>query len=41
MENKTWLYVILTCIFELFWVFGFNTAQTLVALGINYKYYSY
>ncbi|PGM90767.1 DMT family transporter [Bacillus cereus] len=28
MKNKAWLYVILTCIFEVFWVFGFNTAQT-------------
>ncbi|WP_019243563.1 MULTISPECIES: DMT family transporter [Bacillus] len=26
--NKSWLYVILTCIFELLWVFGFNTAST-------------
>lgn len=28
MKNRAWLYVILTCIFELFWVFGFSTAQT-------------
>ncbi|ARC29693.1 hypothetical protein IEK_04517 [Bacillus toyonensis] len=28
MKNKAWLYVILTCIFEIFWVFGFNTAHT-------------
>ncbi|WP_226530666.1 DMT family transporter [Metabacillus niabensis] len=28
MKNKAWLYVILTCLFELIWVFGFNTAQT-------------
>ncbi|NEU35035.1 QacE family quaternary ammonium compound efflux SMR transporter, partial [bacterium LRH843] len=28
MKNKAWLYVILTCIFEIFWVFGFNTANT-------------
>lgn len=27
MKNKAWLYVILTCVFELIWVFGFNTAQ--------------
>ncbi|CAI8728750.1 MULTISPECIES: DMT family transporter [Bacillus] len=27
MKNKAWLYVILTCIFEVFWVFGFNTAH--------------
>lgn len=26
--NKAWLYVVLTCIFELIWVFGFNTAQS-------------
>ncbi|MED4452262.1 DMT family transporter [Metabacillus fastidiosus] len=25
--NKSWLYVILTSIFELIWVFGFNTAS--------------
>ncbi|MEB2494797.1 QacE family quaternary ammonium compound efflux SMR transporter, partial [Peribacillus frigoritolerans] len=23
MKNRAWLYVILTCIFEIFWVFGF------------------
>ena len=28
MKNKAWLYVILTCLFELIWVLGFNTAQT-------------
>ncbi|PFA64059.1 DMT family transporter [Bacillus cereus] len=28
MKKSAWFYVILTCIFELFWVFGFNTAQT-------------
>lgn len=28
MKNKAWIYVILTCLFELFWVFGFNTAHT-------------
>ncbi|EZH65570.1 ligand-binding protein SH3 [Bacillaceae bacterium JMAK1] len=25
--SKSWMYVILTCIFELFWVFGFNVAS--------------
>lgn len=24
--NRSWFYVILTCLFELVWVFGFNTA---------------
>lgn len=28
MKNKAWLYVIFTCLFELIWVFGFNSAQT-------------
>lgn len=28
MKNKAWLYIVLTCMFELFWVFGFNTAHT-------------
>ncbi|KGA98001.1 multidrug resistance protein SMR [Alkalihalobacillus alcalophilus ATCC 27647 = CGMCC 1.3604] len=26
--NKAWIYVILTCLFELFWVYGFNVAST-------------
>lgn len=26
--SKAWIYVILTSIFELIWVFGFNTAST-------------
>ncbi len=26
--NKAWIYVILTSIFELFWIFGFNVANT-------------
>lgn len=26
--SKAWIYVALTCFFELFWVFGFNTAET-------------
>lgn len=26
--NKAWLFVALTCLFELIWVYGFNTAQT-------------
>ncbi|AUD24403.1 DMT family transporter [Bacillus cereus group sp. BC251] len=38
MKNKAWLYVILTCIFEVFWVFGFNTANTwwhwVIILGV-------
>lgn len=25
--NRAWIYVILTCIFELIWVFGFNVAH--------------
>ncbi|GAJ98367.1 LOW QUALITY PROTEIN: quaternary ammonium compound-resistance protein SugE [Geomicrobium sp. JCM 19055] len=25
--SKSWMYVILTCIFELLWVFGFNVAS--------------
>lgn len=27
MKNKAWLNVILTCIFKLFWLIGFNIAQ--------------
>ncbi|CAM4415361.1 SMR family transporter [Paenibacillus alkaliterrae] len=26
--NKGWIYVMLTCLFELFWVYGFNVAST-------------
>lgn len=26
--NRGWIFVILTCLFELFWVFGFNVAST-------------
>ncbi|ATO50026.1 DMT family transporter [Brevibacillus laterosporus] len=26
--NKAWIYVILTCLFELFWVYAFNVATT-------------
>ncbi|MEH6956042.1 DMT family transporter [Neobacillus drentensis] len=26
--NKAWIYVGLTCLFELIWVYGFNEAQT-------------
>ncbi|MBG9783256.1 DMT family transporter [Shouchella lehensis] len=26
--NKGWIFVILTCLFELFWVLGFNLATT-------------
>ncbi len=25
--NRGWIYVILTCLFELFWVYGFNVAS--------------
>ncbi|WP_200809558.1 DMT family transporter [Virgibacillus dakarensis] len=27
MMNKSWIYVMLTSLFELLWVFGFNTAS--------------
>lgn len=26
--NKAWFFVALTCVFELFWVYGFNKADT-------------
>ncbi|MCW7752599.1 SMR family transporter [Desulfobotulus sp. H1] len=26
--NKSWVYVGLTCLFELFWVYGFNVASS-------------
>ncbi len=26
--NKAWIYVFLTCLFELIWVYGFNVATT-------------
>nr|WP_191277261.1 SMR family transporter [Neobacillus kokaensis] len=26
--NKAWIYVFLTCLFEIIWVYGFNTAKT-------------
>ncbi|MBG9733451.1 multidrug efflux SMR transporter [Paenibacillus alvei] len=26
--NRSWMYVILTCLFELLWVFGFNVASS-------------
>ncbi|WP_407937515.1 DMT family transporter [Neobacillus mesonae] len=26
--NKAWIYVFLTCFFEIIWVYGFNTAKT-------------
>ncbi|SDJ06043.1 DMT family transporter [Natribacillus halophilus] len=32
--NKAWMYVFLTCLFELFWVFGFNVATTWWHWGI-------
>ncbi|WP_033829667.1 DMT family transporter [Bacillus andreraoultii] len=25
--NRAWIYVLLTCLFELFWVYGFNVAN--------------
>lgn len=28
MKKRSWFYVILTCMFELIWVFGFNTTQS-------------
>ncbi|WNF37439.1 SMR family transporter [Bacillaceae bacterium IKA-2] len=27
--NKYWVYVALTCLFEILWVFGFSTAESL------------
>jgi len=32
--NKAWIYVVLTCLFELIWVYGFNTAETWWEWGI-------
>lgn len=32
--NKAWIYVFLTCLFELFWIYGFNTAETWWQWGI-------
>lgn len=32
--NKAWIYVVLTCLFELIWVYGFNTADTWWKWGI-------
>ena len=32
--NKAWIYVVLTCLFELMWVYGFNTAETWWEWGI-------
>ncbi|MBL4951498.1 SMR family transporter [Neobacillus sp. OS1-32] len=26
--NKSWIYVVLTCLLEVIWVYGFNTAET-------------
>ncbi|KAB2329983.1 QacE family quaternary ammonium compound efflux SMR transporter [Cytobacillus depressus] len=28
MKNKGWIYVFLTCLFELMWLYGFNEAST-------------
>jgi paired small multidrug resistance pump len=32
--NKAWIFVALTCLFELLWVYGFNTAETWWQWGI-------
>ena len=32
--NKAWIYVFLTCLFELIWVYGFNVAETWWQWGI-------
>ncbi|GAA0454484.1 multidrug efflux SMR transporter [Alkalibacillus silvisoli] len=32
--NKHWVYVVLTCVFELLWVFGMTTASTWWHWGI-------
>jgi paired small multidrug resistance pump len=32
--NKAWWFVALTCLFELMWVYGFNTAETWWQWGI-------
>lgn len=45
MMNKSWIYVVLTCLFELIWVFGFNTAETwwqwgLVVMFIVFDFYT-
>lgn len=32
--NKSWIYVALTCLFELIWIYGFNTAGTWWQWGI-------
>lgn len=38
MKNRVWLYVILICIFEIFWVFGFNMVNIwwywIIILGV-------
>ena len=26
--NRAWIYVVITCVLELLWVFGFNVAHT-------------
>lgn len=42
--NKGWTYVVLTCIFELLWIYGFNAAESwphfiLIALIIVADFY--
>jgi paired small multidrug resistance pump len=33
--NKAWIYVILTCLFEIMWVYGFNVSQYWWQWGIT------
>lgn len=38
MKNQGWIYVFLTCLFELIWIYGFNEASTwwhwVIVIGI-------
>ncbi|WNS75847.1 SMR family transporter [Bacillus sp. DTU_2020_1000418_1_SI_GHA_SEK_038] len=38
MKNQGWIYVMLTCLFELIWIYGFNEASTwwhwVIVIGI-------
>lgn len=45
--SRDWMYVALTCLFELIWVFGFNTASTwwhwaiiLVIIAVDFHFLS-
>ncbi|HHY22016.1 MAG TPA: multidrug efflux SMR transporter [Bacilli bacterium] len=43
-KNKYWLYVALTSLFEMIWIYGFNTAETwwhwlFVVIGIAFDFY--